>query len=79
MYEHDPLTEQIIGCAIEVHRHLGPGLDEATYEEALCLELTEAEIPHRRQVGVPVLYKGRLIGEHRPLSSVCRCLGVPSP
>jgi GxxExxY protein len=66
MYEHDPLTEQIIGCAIEVHRHLGPGLSEATYEEALCLEFTEGEIPYRRQIGVPVLYKGRLIGEHRP-------------
>ena len=66
MYDHDPLTEQIIGCAIEVHRHLGPGLYEATYEEPLCLELDEADIPYRRQVGVPVLYKGRLIGEHRP-------------
>lgn len=66
MYEHDPLTEQIIGCAIEVHRHLGPGLYEATYEEALCLEFNEAEIPCRRQIGVPVLYKGHLIGEHRP-------------
>jgi len=66
MYEHDPLTEQIIGCAIEVHRHLGPGLYETTYEEALCLEFNEAEIPYRRQIGVPVLYKGRLIGEHRP-------------
>ena len=66
MYEHDPLTEEIIGCAIEVHRYLGPGLYEATYEEALCLEFNEAEIPYRRQIGVPVLYKGHLIGEHRP-------------
>jgi hypothetical protein len=40
-YTHDPLTHRIIGCAIEVHRHLGPGLFENTYEEALCLELTE--------------------------------------
>jgi GxxExxY protein len=41
MYSHDPLTERIIGCAIAVHRVLGPGLVEATYEEALCIELAE--------------------------------------
>jgi GxxExxY protein len=66
MNEHDPLTHQIIGCAIEVHRHLGPGLLEATYEEALCLELDEARLLYTRQVRVPVIYKGHLIGEHRP-------------
>ena len=66
MYEHDPLTHQIIGCAIEVHRQLGPGLLEATYERALCIELQEAGLPYVRQVPVPVLYKGQLIGEHRP-------------
>lgn len=66
MYEHDPLTQVIIGCAIEVHRHLGPGLLEATYEEALCVELIEAKLAYKRQVRVPVLYKGHLIGEHRP-------------
>ena len=66
MHEHDPLTHQIIGCAIEVHRQLGPGLLEATYEEAPCIELDDAALPYRRQVRVPVSYKGRLIGEHRP-------------
>src|SRR5688572_28261221 len=66
MCEHDPLTHQIIGCAIEVHRHLGPGLLEATYEKALCIELEDARLPDIRQVPVPILYKGRLIGEHRP-------------
>ena len=66
MYEHDPLTHAIIGHAIEVHRQLGPGLLEATYEEALCIELRSGGLAYRRQVGVPVLYKGHLIGEHRP-------------
>jgi GxxExxY protein len=42
MYEHDLLTQQIIGCGIEVHRQLGPGLLEATYEEAMCIELSDA-------------------------------------
>lgn len=66
MYEHDPLTHSIIGCAIEVHRHLGPGLHENTYEEALCIELKAIPLDYTREVGVPVIYKGQLIGEHRP-------------
>lgn len=63
--ELDGLTERIIGCAIEVHRQLGPGLLEATYEEALCVELQDAKLAHKRQVSYPVLYKGRNIGEYR--------------
>jgi GxxExxY protein len=66
MYEHDPLTEQIIGCAIEVHRVLGPGLPEPNYEEALCIELSDAGLSFVRQVSAPVMYKGRLIGRYRP-------------
>ncbi len=60
-----PLTEKIIGCAIEVHRHLGPGLLESTYEEALCVEFDEHEIRYCRQHPFPILYKGRTIGEYR--------------
>ena len=71
MYEHDALTHSIIGCGIEVHRHLGPGLPEGTYEEALCIELSETGLTYTRQVAVPVTYKGRIIGEHRPDLVVC--------
>jgi len=60
------LTEQIIGCAIEVHRHLGPGLLESVYESALCIERRSAGLPYARQIGVPVSYKGELIAEHSP-------------
>jgi len=60
------LTERIIGCAIEVHRVLGPGLPEAVCETALCIELKARGIPFKRQVGVPIYYKGQLISEHRP-------------
>ena len=63
---HATLTERIIRCAVEVHKHLGPGLLESVYETALCLELTAAELPYKRQVGVPLYYKGNLISEHRP-------------
>ncbi len=51
------LTEQIIGLAIEVHRHLGPGLLESAYEECLCSELRQAGIEHHRQVPLPIVYK----------------------
>ena len=54
----DPLSEQIIGSCIEVHRHLGPGLLESAYEECLCHELSLRDLAFRRQVEVPVLYKG---------------------
>jgi GxxExxY protein len=60
------LTEIIIGKAIDVHRALGPGMLESAYEEALSLEFDLSRLSYRRQIGVPVLYKGRLIGEHRP-------------
>jgi GxxExxY protein len=52
------LTKEIIGAAIEVHRHLGPGLLESAYEICLCDELACRKINFRRQVDVPVLYKG---------------------
>jgi GxxExxY protein len=65
-YLHDPLTESIIGCAIAVHRVLGPGLVEATYEEALCIELKLEGLTFTRQLRVPIEYRGHLIGEYRP-------------
>lgn len=52
------ITERIIGAAIEVHRHLGPGLLESAYEECLCYELSQLELKFQRQVPLPVLYKG---------------------
>jgi GxxExxY protein len=63
--EHKQLTEKIIGCAIEVHRNPGPGLLEATYEEALCIEFEIADIKFKRQVPCPIMYKGRALGDYR--------------
>jgi GxxExxY protein len=59
------LTEKIIGCAIEVHRNLRPGLLEATYEEAMCIELADAHLSYQRQMPFPILYKRRTLGEYR--------------
>ena len=60
------VTEQIIGCAIEVHKYLGPGLLESVYESAMCIELAVLKLGFTRQVGIPLYYKGNLISEHRP-------------
>src|SRR3990172_1485622 len=65
MADQDPLTERIIGCAIEVHRTLGPGLLESAYVEALSAELEEVGLRFRRQVPVALNYKGRYLGEYR--------------
>jgi GxxExxY protein len=63
--EINQLTEQIIGCAIEVHRNLGPGLLESTYESALCVELEDAGIAYQRQLSFPIVYKSRNVGDYR--------------
>jgi GxxExxY protein len=55
--QSDPLTEQIIGLGIDVHRALGPGLLESAYEECLCFELAVHGIEFGRQVPLPVVYK----------------------
>jgi GxxExxY protein len=66
MQEINQLTQRIIGLAIEVHKHLGPGLSEAAYERALCIEFSAAGLSYHKQVGLPVLYKGEVVAEHRP-------------
>lgn len=59
LLEINKTTESIIGAAIEVHRHLGPGLLESAYEECLCEEFAIRKIPFKRQVALPVRYKGK--------------------
>ena len=54
----DPLTHQVIGAAIEVHRNLGPGILESAFEACLCFELAERGLGVERQVGLPLIYKG---------------------
>ena len=65
MYDHrdtetqrlNQITERIIGCSIEVHKALGPGLLESAYEECLCYELSQAGLSFQRQVKLPISYK----------------------
>jgi len=55
--EINKITEKIIGCAIEVHKILGPGLLESAYEECLYYELKNAGLKVERQKAIPVVYK----------------------
>lgn len=56
--ELNELTEKIIGCAIKVHRELGPGLLESAYEVCLVHELRKAGLSVEKQVPVPIIYDG---------------------
>lgn len=58
MNNETTLTRRVIGCAIEVHKTLGPGLLEVIYETCLCREFTRNGIQFDRQRKLPVYYKG---------------------
>jgi GxxExxY protein len=61
--ELDELAHRVIGAAIEVHRHLGPGFFEAVYEEALAIEFGLRDIAFERQKTIKVDYKEAVVGE----------------
>lgn len=54
---------KIIGCAIEVHKHLGPGLLESIYESCFIDEMTNAGLLIQSQVNLPIHYKGKDLGK----------------
>ncbi len=63
--ELDAIANRVIGAALEVHRHLGPGFLESIYEEAFAAELGLQHIAHERQKPIRLFYKDHSIGEHR--------------
>ena len=63
--EYEELTEKIIGCAIEVHKKLGPGFMESIYENAFILELQKKQMKFERQKEVNIEYDGIEVGRHR--------------
>jgi GxxExxY protein len=63
--EHEELTERIIGCAIEVHKKLGPGFLESIYENAFIIELQKQNIQVERQREVVIKYDDFEVGRHR--------------
>jgi GxxExxY protein len=63
--EHEQLTDKIIGCAIEVHKRLGPGFLESIYENALIIELQRQELHIEQQREVIIKYDSVEVGRHR--------------
>ena len=61
MMLHEELSHAVIGAAIEVHRCLGPGLLESAYQQCMCHELTLRHISFRKEVDLPVRFKGILL------------------
>ncbi len=61
--ENDPLTGTIIGCAINIHKVLGPGFLENIYNKALAHELAKAGIKHLSESRLQVLYDGIVLGD----------------
>jgi GxxExxY protein len=64
-YKYKEITEKIIGCAMKVHATLGNGFQEVIYQRALEIEMEEACLRFAREFNMPVLYKGKQIGERR--------------
>jgi hypothetical protein len=62
----DPLTRRVIGCAIIVHRYLGPGLLESIYRSALAIEMELDDLSFERERTIDVFYRGKRLGEFRP-------------
>ncbi len=69
--ESDPRTFAIIGAAMEVHRQLGCGFLEAVYQEALALEFAVNNIPFKREVCLPIQYKGKLLATAYCADFIC--------
>ena len=62
---NDPVTQQIIGCAMEVHKQLGPGSQEVIYQRCLALEFSASGLRFGREIEYPIYYKGRKVGTRR--------------
>ena len=63
--KNDPITHEIIGCAMEIHRQLGAGFQEVIYQRCLEIELKTKGLPFGREVEQPIYYKGNKVGTRR--------------
>ena len=63
--KHKGITFDIIGCAMEVHKHLGNGFQEVIYQRAMAIEMLNSKINFSREHEMNVIYKGQKIGDRR--------------
>jgi GxxExxY protein len=73
---HEHITNKIISSAIAVHRAIGPGLAEQSYQAAMTIEMTDQGLSFEREPILSVAYKGAVIGHHRPDFIVEECVVV---
>ena len=71
MDERDPLTDKILGCAIALHRAVGPALKESVYHRGLEIEFEASGLPFVSKPHFPVVYRGKILGEFFPDFIVC--------
>jgi len=69
--KRDPRTYAILGAAMEVHRQLGCGFLEPVYQEALAIKLANQAVPFRREVELPVFYKGQKLNASYRTDFIC--------
>jgi GxxExxY protein len=69
--DFDPVSHAIIGAALEVHKALGPGLLESAYQKCLALELDARGISFRREVPIPLRFRGTLIDASYRADFIC--------
>ena len=70
---YEEITKDIIGAALEVHKHWGPGLLEEIYERSLGREFNLRGISFERQVRIPLLYKDESVGENLRIDMMVAC------
>ncbi len=61
LVDADPISREVIGAAIQVHRELGPGLLESAYQQCLAYEMLHRSIPFAREVSLPITYRGNTL------------------
>lgn len=64
-YKFQEITEKVIGAAMKVHSALGNGFQEVIYQRALAIELEEMNVKFKRELEMPIFYRGRNIGTRR--------------
>ena len=69
--QRDPKSYSIIGAAMEMHRQLGPGFLEAVYQDALEVEFRLRNIPYKREVVLPIFYKGHELSKSYRVDFIC--------